>query len=626
MSVATSSPASSSSSAVLFFDAQHTPSSTVILQHGVSIGEKQLSESEHWFLTDQQEQCETMEFYAWASSHENVRIVAESIPVEIMRRLPFDSSSDWHGSIYDFSPKGRADDSIYSSNREIWLKISRGTAIIQFKNIVSNEIISKWLVRANRKFTGHEDDGEGDAKLYCIDSAHKPIAALITLKANGSVMHLSARTVQYENQQFQIIGLGSKKVHLALVWSGDFEDAWKQIQFYSADRYELVAEMADSIKHILSNKLVNFLAQHRLVINSEFVNPISSGPIDSVKVHQIQHSTPFAFGMTFSQLYTKKQPMNAVKTSSSSNSTTALSNEEYESGCDLCLHPAYSLQLLRSFGFEVVHHFAVPYSDLDSIKSTIAKLPDIEGSVVYHYNEFGVVQLEKAKSGGYVVIRAFREKAKRFVFGNAKQTGLVKELEEIENSVQNAKLEFLQNVTLGSVKRMNKKKKQQNQKLAAAGAGEEKKIRETNSSSSTTTNINSSAALIPADYWVVTMPRVDSIGGEIQKMGGFKFPTHENQSWAFHQKPDLFTIQHKFKEIHIATIQTLLKRAQTSCSQRISEISHIPLTEAEKQQWSELGHDFMQYLYDGLLSHKFTATQFFDDYGAYWTRFICQKV
>jgi hypothetical protein len=203
------------SPALIFFDercGEYNTNNNSLFVEAYNIGNIQLQQAKLWFLNNIQEQNETMMFHEWALSNEHVRIVTETIPNEIVQRLFNNTnktlSDNWSGIIYDYSPKGRADDIIYSNHRTIWEKITRGTAIIQFKDNRTNEIISRWLIRANRKFTGHEDEDSHDSKLYCIpyNNNEKPIGAVVTLKENGSVLHLSARNIEINNKTIQIIG------------------------------------------------------------------------------------------------------------------------------------------------------------------------------------------------------------------------------------------------------------------------------------------------------------------------------------------------------------------------------------------------------------------------------------
>jgi hypothetical protein len=608
-----SSPASP---ALLFFDSrcsEYSETGESLLLQAYNVGEKQLSQAKSWHLNEAEESKETRSFHDWALHNEHVRIVTEIIPAQIISKIfPNNNSNEWTGVIYDYSPKGRADDEIYSNHREIWENITRGTAIIQL-NQGGNVVISRWLVRANRKFTGHEDMESSDAGLYCVPSKHPAIAAIVTLKANGSVLHLSSRTITLpNNKSVQLIGLGSKKVHLAVFWDNDLSSFKQQISYYSAERHELVNEMGAALQNLLTRKLVDFLADNRLVINCEFVSPVSSGPINNKELYNLNQSTPYAFAITFNQLHTKQLHNNK--------------NEELESGCDLCLHPAYSLALLKEFGFETVKYFVIPYSELDSMKLLVSKLPDIEGSVIYHYNEFGVIQLEKAKSGGYVVVRAFREKAKKFIFGNKKFTGLQTEIQEINQTIRNAKLHFKSNLSITRDTKKKQKKGKKGNKPPHSDGEEEKKLLENSEENknyveASHANVKTEGA---ADYWIVSMHRIDIIGTQLITMGGIKYPTALNDSWAFLSKPDLQHILSTYKYARLAATVPSLIRAQNSTAQRVREITHIPLSPEERKEWTELGAHFMKYLYDLILSETVNANEVFDDYAATWTRFYLE--
>jgi hypothetical protein len=114
---------------------------------------------------------------------------------------------------------------------------------------------------------------------------------------------------------------------------------------------------------------------------------------------------------------------------------------------ELCLDPVYAIDLLKSYGWHTVNYFIVPYDQLKSTKDTIAHLPDVEGAVVYHMNPAGVIQLEKAKACGYVVIRAIREKSKGFIRGRKSQPGLEDDVKMMEENIASLHADTLGKLT-----------------------------------------------------------------------------------------------------------------------------------------------------------------------------------
>jgi hypothetical protein len=74
--------------------------------------------------------------------------------------------------------------------------------------------------------------------------------------------------------------------------------------------------------------------------------------------------------------------------------------------------PATHTQTRASAGWATVSHFLVAAAELARVKDGLNHLEDVEGAVLYHLNEGGVVRMEKAKCQGYVVVRALREKTR----------------------------------------------------------------------------------------------------------------------------------------------------------------------------------------------------------------------
>lgn len=195
-------------------------------------------------VEQEHQECET--YLKWAKKHPHIRNVSTKI-----HSAPW-FPKDYTFEIIDFSPKGfRGDDYVYSKNKDVWYeqltiflfdrfffcffvtfsfafpifkfyisirqKVPRGLAMFRWTQLSTGKIQvrcvffslscfflvffvlilillvyfhkSCWGIVSNRKFTGHEDESNSDAKLYCLSgpSAHTTI---ITLKENGSVLHV----------------------------------------------------------------------------------------------------------------------------------------------------------------------------------------------------------------------------------------------------------------------------------------------------------------------------------------------------------------------------------------------------------------------------------------------------
>jgi hypothetical protein len=201
----------------------------------------------------------------------------------------------------DFAPRSQqGDDWVYSQHPKVWKWIPRGCAMLRVTG-PDDRIHLRWAVRSNRKFTGHEDEGVSmDSKLYTVTAGSDaaPDRAVITLKENGSVIHVAARDIVIDKHKATMVFIGSKKVHIGVTWTNDRAKFEAGVAlFTNAQRHDLVGDMARTVYSLLNDKLIRFLADNRLVINSEFLSPSGSGPIDNLAVHGLKEATPFAFSM-----------------------------------------------------------------------------------------------------------------------------------------------------------------------------------------------------------------------------------------------------------------------------------------------------------------------------------------
>ena len=399
------------------------------------------------------------EFHEWAQKNrENIRIVKETM------FLP--SFSGYDCSILDVSPKGqRGDDAVYASNPEIWNRVPRGCALLQFEKIDDPKLVYMfWAVRANKKFSGHEDDCSEDNSLYHANSnSNAPITEiLISQKENGCVVHVSARVIQLPGMKnpVKLLIVGSKKVHIAVELPETLEQldlilksrASKPVRVSRSkkpvqenvsamidnneddeisERESLASDMMRTVFELVIRKvsgfgvgpveektLFDFLAEHYLVLNAEMIDPEGSGPIDNRTLHGINRPTPIFFSLVF--------------------------NLESDSQTDetLCVEPVLAFAVMKNFGWKCCEHFVIPADRASEIRNLVGSLPGIEGCVFYHMNEIGVVQLEKVKSSGYVIARAVREKCKRIWYSTAKNIGVLDDYEALIRAIQIMNMSF----------------------------------------------------------------------------------------------------------------------------------------------------------------------------------------
>lgn len=498
------------------------------------------------FASEAQEQTECEDFIQWADKCEFVRSVVQEIP------FPSLDKSGAKVFIIDFAPKaikrkGLGDDEIYASNPEVWRNIPRGCAMIKIVTAKGEEVL-RWGVRANRKFTGHEDEESSNAHQFLIPTESKEEAwTVATIKENGCVVHIGAREITVDGKLFTVLIVGSKKVHIAVKWVEDDVEFMKNAEmFVDAKRYELARDMLKSVKSYLSTKVVHFLSVNRLVINAEYIVPVGSGPINNRLLHGITQPTPFAFSLVFN---------------------TNLSVP----GAELCLNPIYAIDLLQSWGWNVVKYFPCRAASLDALKTVICGLPVVEGCVVYHLNPaFETIELEKVKSAGYVVVRAIREKAK--AFATAGKYGL-EALIHLMNQHATA-------ITI---------------------------TREANGSTMVTVpqyNPECEGGLLKS--------QLQALKGVPSGTNGWKFPAGVDLD-----KTAIIT-QYK-AAFPQKVLRNQLGRVQRRTISRIHEIDHVIIT--QREMWCDKGVQFMQWLYDLIVGGTVTGQDFFDSYSSRWTDF-----
>lgn len=120
-------------------------------------------------------------------------------------------SKQWKARVCDFSPSNFGpDDELYEKHHDVWEMLPRGCSMLEITG-PNGAVQRYWISRANRKFTGNEDEGDFDSLLYRTND--KPATkALVTLKENGQVLHLAARYVSFGDKRLTLVVVGSKKV------------------------------------------------------------------------------------------------------------------------------------------------------------------------------------------------------------------------------------------------------------------------------------------------------------------------------------------------------------------------------------------------------------------------------
>jgi len=288
------------------------------------------------------------------------------------------------------------------------------------------------------------------------------------------------------------------------------------------------------------------LADNRLVVCAEYLEPVGGGPIDNKRVHNLKESTPFAFALVFNVWH-------AIPS------------------CELCLDPIYALQLLSGFGFRIVQHVLVPIADLTLCKDMIAKLPDIEGAVIYHINDVGVIQLEKSKAAHYVVVRAIREKLKRYLFGSKQSPGLDGSWQDINKRLSSVSMEELKN-----------------------------------------------------GKWSVDVGSMPQLATLCKQLGA-DFNTKSKQ-WVFATRPAMDPILDGMRDGFVQQLRgTLLEKVEQATTKRIEKIDHVPLSVAARHYWKTAAAAFLHHITERILSGKgASARLIMDGYSQTWADFFIE--
>jgi len=642
----------------------------------------QQSSEAGWLLSDEAEQAEVSEMVDWANgaAAAHVRCVTEDLPPAVYAEVSEHVSSV---SLIDLSPRGRIDDVIYEKHRDVWERVTRGCALIRIALKQGGEPILRWAVRANRKFTGHEDESNADAHLYCIRGGPPVNRCVVSHKCNGSVLHLAARDILIDGKLVRWIMLGSKKVHVAAVWSaqGGVDDWLTKMKHYTAERHAYVNEMTELVASRLRQRgelILSSLARYRLTLNAEYISSVGSGPVDNSRLHHLpaDGNEAMAFMLTFNQLHPGP-------------------------GCELGLEMMFGLFLMHQWGFQTVSAFTIPINELAAVKSSISHLPDVEGAVLYYFNEQGVVQLEKWKSVGYVVLRAVREKLRPMIYGGKDRPALNQLIEQTQQTraalkvvivqLEEAKEPAWKKVSKREKRKAKKeKKKTQHQQqletdaqdddggtsassaattasvaaIAEGDANEPQRHSDDSASASasdasdtdapsnsrdraassdsidSTIHSFSTASLAACStssssstsHLDLSHPDIDLMGTFLVSIGGTRlssigqwrvpFPTDARLQRELRNKIDESFRIHVVERHILCALQTTISKVHA----RIRAIDHVPMTAEERDRWCQETEGFLRWLMEQVYERqRWPANQVMAQYSHLWTLFRQEK-
>ncbi|DAZ95468.1 TPA: hypothetical protein N0F65_002153 [Lagenidium giganteum] len=298
---------------------------------------------------------------------------------------------------------GRPDDSVYQKSEYARKRMPRGNCVAEWTSPETQQTYWFPVVRAYRKFTGHEDGGETKGKLetevlskFFTKSLNDARTVITTTKENGEAAHLAV--LKRADGQY-LYAVGSKNTHMIVTSADDIEAACEAVTRGSngGNPYVAAAVLGKAVLNMLdqltpANRqfLCEFLWQTRLTASFEVLCP------DHQHVQLLDYlteNTPVFYGFSFAAM-------------------------EPPAGADICINPVLPYVLMRHLGVRTVQFRVLDYTP-DTVAAALHDIKHThqhEGAVNLLLDENAcVIGLEKYKTVWYVCLRAIREKAKRCV-------------------------------------------------------------------------------------------------------------------------------------------------------------------------------------------------------------------
>jgi hypothetical protein len=233
----------------------------------------------------------------------------------------------------------------------------------------------------------------------------------------------------------------------------------------------------------------------------------------------------------------------------------------------------------------------VPVTERKSIAAKIAVHPDIEGAVLYHVNELGVTKLEKSKATDYVVIRALREKIKRFLAKFRQQP---------------------------SIERIVKYSKEAKAHVVFAQPKQDSPVVtfRLNEMDNWVINAVSNSAF---QSYLINDKKAKYAPGPADKR--FKSVWTFAQGFTEAEKNELIA---KLGQALVDLCLTKLKASCKSIETRIDAIDHVPLSSEEKAVWKVRGVAFAKWVWAKFEKQELTTMEFTDTYSGQYPAFLRQ--
>nr|XP_040580556.1 LOW QUALITY PROTEIN: uncharacterized protein LOC121128992 [Lepeophtheirus salmonis] len=337
--------------------------------------------------------CESKQIEDWLNwcrdQKRLLKVIERPVPPGI---LP----SNCNGDVIDVRVGGGGpDDTIFKKYPLIQQRVARGNSVLRLKD-PEGQITYQPLIFALKKFTGEssidEDDVQEDQEeggkdsnvdLYFLKPISQFKEIVATAKANGEAAHFSAH---FFKEVGFVLCIGSKNVHL-LARSKD------DLNKYTESRYSVAKVVAEAVFSTFQDlneetleRIYNFSHYTKLTWTFELLNPgtqhvVNLSHLKSPQLNFIAWTLPYFDGRSSS--------LCAIRPD------IAYATIEEHFG-------------LKSVSFDVV-------KDRNRQSELVKMGYGYEGDVFYFIDEYdNVIGLMKIKTVWYIMIRAIREKAKRY--------------------------------------------------------------------------------------------------------------------------------------------------------------------------------------------------------------------
>lgn len=310
-----------------------------------------------------------MELYNFSKKNKHVKIVTRSVPEIIGKDF----------KLHDISIKSYGpDDELYNKYENLRKNIARGNTILEYPG--SNEKQEFILViRGFKKFTGYDKFDEDDVlnhdyKLYLSEQPENDTELYCMEKVNGKAGHISC--INLLGQDF--VFCGSKNVHIILRRDHLLED----IALYPDKESHSIAKDIAKLVTTMPSTFFDYLKENNWTANIEFISVKNEHIVD----------------------YKNKDDTYKFLCYTPNNTDL------------LTIDPIESLNHAKSIGIPMVDYKVIKYSKLGQYISELRDQENSEGIVAYmvNPNTRKTIGLIKLKSKWYVLIRAIREKIKKW--------------------------------------------------------------------------------------------------------------------------------------------------------------------------------------------------------------------